>query len=310
MHATPPYRRLARLSLGVLTLFMLPAAARALLIYDYAANPGLYERFDSDTFPSAPVENATFFLAGLDLSGIGWRSGSSFGGALVSPQHFLTAAHVAPAAGATLNFVNTDGALKSYTVHGTQVIQHPNGQNTDLVVVRLTAPIPSVDQVAFYATLLFPSAADYLGLSLVMFGAGQRAGINTIAAVQEADLLPFGSGNGVADNFITLTTYDPITGSAQGQGGDSGSPTFALVNGQLALLAVNSAIGTLADDTPFTVGIGVPFYAAALNNVLQLDGYSLGAFVLASPIPEPGAAAAGMAFVTLVFAALRRRRRA
>lgn len=310
MQATPPFRHLARRGLIALTLLLLPTATHALLIYDYAANPDLYERFQANTFPSAPVENGTFFLAGLDLSGIGWRDGSSFGGALVSPQHFLTAAHVAPAAGATLNFVNTSGALKSYTVHGTQIIQHPNGQNTDLVVVRLTAPIPAADQVAFYATLIFPAAVDYLGLDLVMFGAGQRAGINTIAAVQEADLLPFGSGNGLADNFITLTTYDPITGSAQGQGGDSGSPTFALVNGQLALLAVNSAIGTLEDDTPFTVGIGVPFYAAALNNVLQLDGYSLGALVLSSPIPEPGAAATGMAFVTLAFAALRRRRRA
>jgi len=272
--------------------------ARGLTVFDYSAVS--HERFSSG-FPSAPVVNSSFFLSSYDLSGIGWTSGN-FGVTLVSPRHFLTAAHVSP--GASVSFFSTDGAVRSYAVDGTFVIQHASGVSTDLLVGRLAEPIPGSDNVSHYSTLLLGSASDYLGLTIAAFGSGQRAGTNTIDAVGVVDMLPFGSPNGTADNAVFITDYDAVTGQTQGQAGDSGSPSFVGINGSLALLGTHSAIVTDASPTQ-TIDVFVPYYYSAINTRLALDGYSFGAFVA---VPEPSTYAALFGLVALGWAGWRRRR--
>lgn len=291
--------RLNRFSLMFLVLAgsALPPEARALTVFGY--NATLHERF-STGFPSSPVENASFLLADYDLSGIGWTSGS-FGVTLISPQHFLTAAHVNP--GSSISFFSRDGVVKSYSVDSTYTVQHADGVSTDLLLGRLQAPIPGADNIGHYPTLLLNSASDYLGMTVAAFGSGQRAGTNTIDTIGQIDLLPFGSPNGVADNVVFLTDYDAVTGQTQGEGGDSGSPSFVGIGESLALIGTHSAV-TSASPLQ-TVDVFIPSYYNQINGRLALDGYSFGAFVA---IPEPSDMAVILGAVALAAVIISRRR--
>jgi len=288
----------ATLSLLLGMVVAIPGA-RALTVFDYSAIS--HERFSSG-FPSSPVANASFFLSGYDLSGIGWTSGS-FGVTLISPRHFVTAAHVSP--GASVSFFSTDGVLRNYAVESTHTILHTAGVATDLLVGRLADPIPGEHNVNHYSTLLLGSAGEYVGMTIAAFGSGQRAGTNTIDDIGLIDMLPFGSPNSVDDNVVFLADYDAFSGQTQGQSGDSGSPSFVAIGGSLALLGTHSAIDTVSSPTR-TIDVFVPSYYTAINDRLALDGYSFGAFVA---VPEPSTWAVLVGLLVLAVACLRRRSR-
>jgi hypothetical protein len=291
---------LSRATLSLL-LWMVVAipGARALTVFDYSAIS--HERFSSG-FPSSPVANASFFLSGYDRSGIGW-TGGNFGVTLISPRHFVTAAHVSP--GASVSFFSTDGVLRNYAVESTYTILHTAGVATDLLIGRLEDPIPGADNVSHYSTLLLGSAGDYLGLTVAAFGSGQRAGTNTIDEIGLTDMLPFGSPDSVSDNVVFVTDYDAVTGQTQGQSGDSGSPSFVAIGGSLALLGTHSAIDTESSPDR-TIDVFVPSYYTAINDRLALDGYSFGAFVA---IPEPSTWTVCGGLLAFAAACLRRRSR-
>lgn len=284
---------------GVLLGLGFAPVAKALEVFNYSATT--HERFSSG-FPGSPVANASFLYSGYNLSGIGWTTGN-FGVTLISPRHFLTAAHVT--VGATVSFMGTDGVVRSYTVDSTSVIEHSAGVATDLKIGRLSAPISGGDNIAHYSTLLLNTAAAYHGLTVSVFGNGGRAGSNTLDLAGNADMLPFGAPNGVIDNTVFITDYDSVTGQTQGQGGDSGSPTFFPVNGTLALIGTHSAIDSGSSPVR-TFDVLIPAYYNAINTQLAADGYTFGAF---TAIPEPSTWAALAGGAALAFAAGRRRRR-
>src|SRR5262245_25036627 len=103
-----------------------PASARAGVIVDH--NPtsfdARYDRFASG-YPAAPVPNtsASFIGSPYDLSGIGWETANpTFSVALVSPRHFIGAAHVGYAAGSQLSFFDpVSNVVRTYTVQTTRV---------------------------------------------------------------------------------------------------------------------------------------------------------------------------------------------
>lgn len=242
-------RNPATLGLFAIVIGTLGSDLRALDVFNYSA--ATHERFSSG-FPGSPVVNSSFFLSGYDLSGIGWGSGN-FGVSLISPQHFLTAGHVNP--GSTVNFLSLNGTVKSYTVGSSYTVLHADGVATDLKLGRLTAPILVGDQVNHFPTLLLDSANDYVGLTVAAVGSGQRAGTNTIDIAGTMDMLPFGSpsGDGTSDNVVFFTDFDAVTGETQGQGGDSGSPSFVGIGGTLALIGTHSAIVDASPDQTIDV---------------------------------------------------------
>ncbi|MBI3886206.1 MAG: trypsin-like serine protease [Opitutae bacterium] len=254
------------------------------------------QRF-SGTFPTAPTANSSFQFSSFDFSGVGWQTASSaFGVTLISPQEYLTAAHVAPAAGSTVTFLGADNVLHTYTVASTTAVTLPlNGATTDLVVGRLTAPISPSDRVAFYPTLVLSSFNAYLNLPVVMYGQTGVVGTNNVQTFfVNVDVLPFGTApDGTADSILLSTQFDAITGEAQAQGGDSGSPTFIIASGQLALVGVHSAING-APPPELTLDSFVPSFYSQINSVLNGDGYTFGAL---TAVPEPGTTAllAGLA---------------
>lgn len=300
-----------RLALAATLALAFPPASHALLVQGYDAE--VNERFASG-FPSAPVANTDpdFLLAGYDLSGVGWRTNSTqFAVTLISPEHFLTAAHVAPAAGSFVSFLGTDGVVRNYAVESVSTLQY-NGQNTDLTLGRLIDPV-ATDFITFYGGLfLGNTAAAYRDMPVTLYGANGRIGSNTLDDVGNFDLLPFGGGNDTVDSVVSITDYDPVTGEAQGQGGDSGSPTFVrIVGNQLALFGIHSAIAT-AEGAQFTIDT-LPLFTAydqindRLIDDLYEDGWGFYVGGVVSPIPEPASAAALLGAAALVFGATRRR---
>ena len=271
----------------------------ALTVFNYSAT--VNERFDSG-FPGAPVANTSgsFIGAGLDLSGIGWRANSTqFAVTLVSPQSFITAGHVAPGIGDTLVFLNQDGVLKSYTVGSLNTVIY-NSQSSDIVLGTLTVAIPTSDHVTSYPVLDLGSFGAYVGLGLTVYGQNGRMGTNTIDALGNFDFKPIGSPDGNIDSIFLQTDYDPVTGEAQGQGGDSGSPSFVISSGSLALVGVHSAInGSPPPDLTFDSFI--PPFIAQLNSFMSSTGFTITA------VPEPATIAVWAGVVALVMIIRRRR---
>lgn len=289
------------------TLFFCLAAAttsQALIIFGGSIT-NINERFVSG-FPGAPVANSSgsFLGTGLDLSGVGWLTASTqFSLTLISPQHFVIAAHTAPSAGASVSFLNQNGVVMNYTVSSVTTITHTAGVNTDIAIGRLSAPIAGADLITSYPLLQLSTYGQYLGLSLLVYGQNGRIGTNTLDAFHlNADMLPFGSGNGVADSTLFSTDHDSVAGESQGESGDSGSPTFFVSGGALALLGVHSGINT--DASPdLTFDSFLPSYYGQINTLLQVDGFTLQA------IPEPAAGAAVLALPGALWVFWRRRRK-
>jgi len=266
----------------------------ALVIFGGAV-ANVNERFVSG-FPTSPVANTngSFLASGLDLSGVGWLTASSqFSLTLISPQHFVIAAHTAPSGGASVSFLNQSGLLKSYTVDAVTTITHTVGVSTDIAIGRLTAPIAGADQITNYGLLQYSTFNDYLGISLLVYGQNGRIGLNTLDTFYlNADMLPFGGGNGTADSTLFSTDHDSVANESQGEGGDSGSPTFFIFGSTLALLGVHSAIDT-APTPDLTYDSFLPNYFSQVNSLLAADGFNLQA------IPEPAAGATLLAMLGL-----------
>lgn len=295
-------KSLAALSLALAAL----PGAHALVVFDYS--PSAHERFQPGSFPSAPVENPNFFLNNYDLSGVGWKTAdTSFAVTLVSPQNFLAARHAAPAVGSSVSFLGQDGVLRTYTVGSITTLDFSPGVASDLVVGTLSAPVDT--QISFYSSLYLGSDfSDYVGLPLGVYGAGGRMGLNSITGFVAADFIP---QDGVTDNIFAAMHYDALTGgtpgaaaATQGQSGDSSSPSFTFVGGNLALLGVHSAIGGNPPDR--TYDTFVPMYLNEIDAVLQESGYRMEYYT--STIPEPTTYTLGLALAAGAMVIVRRRR--
>ena len=254
-----------------IALFAGAPETRALDVFKL--DPAINLRFSSGSYAEGNLkENPTFLLAGHDLSGLGWGPGNQ-GLTLISPQHFVTAAHVAPAPGTTVSFLNRDGVIKPYLVESIHAIDHIAGVHTDLVVGRLTAAIPAADHVGYFPTLRLATNDAYAGLKVYSFGIYQSCGTNTIARSGNVDLLPFGQPDGKPDNIVFLTEWHRVPGEAQAQGNDSGSPTFVLYHGKLALIGTHSAVN-VGQEPYLTVDVLVPAYFTQIKALLARDGWA------------------------------------
>jgi len=266
------------------TLVTLAPPAPALDIFKF--DPAVNLRFSRGTYADVRLEeNPAFLLAGHDLSGVGWSEGH-FGVTLVSPRHFLTAAHAAPLPGSTVSFRNRAGLIKHYVVESDFAIEHAPGVHTDLVVGRLATAIPAEDQVSFLPALRLARYSLCLGLRIYSFGAYQSCGTNTITGWGACDLLPFAVGDQVTDDIVFQTQWTHVAGEAQAQGHDSGSPTFTLVRGRLALIGTHSAVH-VSSEPYVTVDVLIPAYFSQIAARLALDGYEFLDAAAPSPPASP-----------------------
>jgi hypothetical protein len=278
----------------------------------------------------APTVNTTpsFIGTGYDLSGIGWSTvDSTFGVTMISPQYFIGAYHVSVQNNSTeynqIQFAERlrggSGQLTGQTVLHTYMLANsyhlstpPGVQNSDVFLGRLSAPIPASDHIAFYPVPFNPAFfTAYDGQPLVNFGvnggygAGNRfhLGTNNVdgGGVQEGT---FGGGD-----LTEIATYnfDPNrTSEFHLISGDSGSPSFIPVNGQLAVLGAHFGVDLT---TNLSADSFLPFYVSPLNTIMAADGQSVTLVPLA-PVPEPGTfVLVGVAAVTVGSGHWLRRRR-
>lgn len=276
-------------------LLLTATAASALTIVGY--DPAVNNRFDSG-YPTTPVENSSlsFLGNGFDLSGVGWNPGlttQSF--AMISDQYFVYSNHYAPSG--TMNFLNSSGQVVSYGVSSTVYRFTYNGQTSDFAIGKLTTPLNPADGIASYPILDLTQTSDYLGLDVLIYGrgsSGPRLGANV------ADLvLPYALFSSEENNYGIAYSYNSsLAGDSLFESGDSSSPTFVNWNGQLALVGVHSAAGTIGPTT-----YSIDNLIAAYTDQMTTQGIAF------SAVPEP-ARSVLMLLGTCACALRRRRHRA
>jgi len=252
-------------------LFAMPA--HGLNIRGYV--PARHDRFSSG-YPGSPVVNTNFHADFYDFSGVGWHSLYPYlSYTLISPSHFVGANHVNPGIGATLTFHARDGALRSFTVANQYNMTNAAGENTDLVVGELSQPVAPCDNITFYPILDLESETDYIGRGLLVYGATARVGKGTISAFQDFGGDPITGGAGVNSTRAYNFVYVNAVGSqddCHAEGGDSGSPSFVAMDGELFVVGVHTAVLTTGLAVT-TFDSFVPHYLDQIDGILQQQGY-------------------------------------
>lgn len=231
----------------------------------YPGHLHIYSTFDGSS--QSFVKNTGCWAADLDFSGVSvHRQGAGAAGNVtaISPFHALTAAHYAPNVGDIYYFCDSNNTVVSRTVHSRAFVSEQGFLSRDTAVVRFTQPLPA--SVAKYKT--FPSNwADYApsvtngGLlwcptvsmshynwdpDWTLQRSNRYAYIYITGGV--AGPIPpnrarnFVTFHGIASSNVlllqALPKYSEYSGFPSGiRGGDSGMPSFFVINGQLVLMA-------------------------------------------------------------------------
>jgi len=308
-------------------------SARALEI-DYQFDPNRHNRFLSG-FSTNPVQNPNVLgMPGLDFSGVGWGSGGEreMNVALVTPQHFISANHYHPSVGSLVNFLGSDGIVRSYQVQSyIQLHFNPNDNTSnfsDLIVGQLSAPISASDHITNYAVVrpgpfqypLSNTPQEYIdfykGREMVVVGKNETGGTDAdadgfndrggkIAKNIIDDIFNYNFGTNET-NTVGVGYWSPPNTQDSGRlvGGDSGSPSFLLYDGQLTALGAHSGIDT-SGSMQYNVDSFLPNYIDQINSLIAGTGFQLRVL---TPVPEPGILAlVGVAGAAWGFARWRRR---
>lgn len=255
-----------RLTFYISLLLLTISGASALEIRTYS--PTRHDRFVTQEESTVPNPDAFYFST--RYTAVGYAStGGQF--ALITPQHVLFARHFAPPLGFTIRFRNSLG--QELTRRVTARIDVPNGSGgiADVQILKLSAPISPDQGIIPLPYLNLASEALYNNTPITLFGNTLRAGSGVISGFTDFS-------DPTIDTTRVYTTFYSNFGTNQDdayiEGGDSGSPTFATVNGTPALVAVHLASGS----TPFgftSLDSFVPEYAPAINTLLAPEGYAL-----------------------------------
>lgn len=272
---------------------LLPQVADALIINGENAEDNY--RFESG-YPGTPVPNTSpnFVAAGYDLSGVGWGTNSFQSFTMISDQYFVFATHHPPPNSSIFFYSPADNAVVSYTIDTTfsLALEYPlqapgNHLKSDLSIGRLTTTIDPADDIAFYPILDLPTSGDYLGQDLLVYGWSAAVGTGVIEGLGGVNLYWDATTPGIASDDVlnTVTNFDALNdtfvmsytqgagaGEALLQGGDSGSPSFVVWNGSLALVGVHSAVSGSTNYDVF-----IPAYLTQLSD----EGIPI------STVPEP-----------------------
>ena len=251
-----------RFFIPALLLLLTAAVVRALVVQGY--DPEVNDRFASG-YPNAPVPNSSekFVGKGFDWSGVGWwKKDPQYSVALISSKNFICAKHMSPQTGDVLTFCGKDGRLHDYHVARSQLVSlgTQDGQPVyaDSSVGTLQETIPFDDQVTHYPVAFSGKGfADFIGKKIFMYGHMARIGSNVI---EEGIML-----ENIASEF-NFTTSGLIEGMAKCEVGDSGSPSFMVIGGKLALVGTHWKI----DTDSMVSGL-----VNAMNSVMAADGTQL-----------------------------------
>jgi autotransporter-associated beta strand protein len=286
--------RAAKVFFALLSLVVVWASASPALATMYITGDGYPNNTD-------PQQYARFYT-GADKAFIGqpydWSGVGSNGGpwaTMISPTFFISATHYHPGTGSTVTFYasnSTSSPSYSGVVGGGSQIEA-----SDVYLGWLTQPIPSSANIADYPVLTLPNDTAYVGTMIYNYGSPNLVGRNVISSIQTYTE----AGEVMTGMFYN---YDiPGVGPAETylMGGDSGGPSFAVVNGHLALLGEHfsnwgtcgqagapgnvppmTSNGALIDGDPnrhgdwWSVDGFVPHYVGSVNAQMAADAQANG----------------------------------
>lgn len=289
----------ALITLLALAGSMAPGRKAEATIMLQAPDPKLHDRF------YVGVDKA-FIGDPYDWSGVGKNVAANAWGTMISESYFLTATHRRPAINDTMRWHGDNDAAGQFiertVVSGTQIA------GTDLWLGKLSAPINQGGEptIAIYPLATFSAPSGYNNLPIYTMGQGtgttvthQRLGRNIIdpGTVQ---LLTEGPSSGLIYTYDFLATGGVGADESLLVSGDSGAPSMAVIDGQLALVGIHWVTSS-GVSPPFSGDTLVGQYINQINAVMAADGQSV------VVVPEPGSwlllATGGL----LLFACHRRR---
>jgi len=256
-----------------LTIMLLTLAdSPAIVIRSYSA--ARHDRFITNGSLLVPNPNA-YYDTSL-YTGVGYTNNEGQF-VLIGQEHILFAKHFAPPTNNTfpIHFRNISGQLFTRNVIGSTQVPNGSGGFADVIILKLSAPVPAETGITPLPYLNLASEALYNNAVLTMFGNTRRAGRGVISG-----FFDFSEPAANVDTTRTYATYYfPSSGDpddAYAVGTDSGSPSFTLVNSRPALVGLHLAAGIIGGTTTrVTLDTHVPEYAPAINSLLASQGYRL-----------------------------------
>lgn len=215
----------------------------------------------------AYVRNASLWCSNVDLTCISpWNSngGATRAGTLITPRHIINAAHYELSVGDTVRFVAADN-----TVHNRTILskgRHPDyvPYSPDLTIYTLSSDLPA----AIAPCKVMPSNwNNYLAQNY-----HNRPPALGLDQEEKALIIDFNSGG----SFLSPTDADRLIFHEEKIVGDSGNPTFFIVNGELVLITVWT-FGGVGSGTP------VASHIPALNNMIVTADNQAGISTVADP---------------------------
>lgn len=270
----PPLRAtvLKPMSVRIFPLFLtlaFPSISSALEIRDYS--PTRHDRFVDGAGGRELNPDAYYDSERFTGVGYGTNTNDNRQFALVTPRHVLFAKHFA--FGGSVAFLNTEGDVISRNLGSTMQVPNDSGGTSDVLVFRLSAPLTEADRITPLPYLNLANETAYLNTVLTTFGKNTRAGRGRISAFAD-----FSSPMENIERTRTFNfTYSNLTGNrddAHFETGDSGSPSFAIVNNRPALVGIHLAISTTFASVT-NIDSFVPHYAERINALLAPEGYQL-----------------------------------
>jgi hypothetical protein len=251
-----------RRALFLAPLLLSAMAVRALIVQGY--DPAVNDRFASG-YPAAPAPNtgAQFVGKGLDWSGVGWwKKDPQYSVALLSSRNFTYTKHMAPQVGDVITFYGGDGHLHDYHVAKLTMVElGKQGDDTvyaDTGVGTFEETVAFDDQIAHYPVAFSQKGVEgFIGRKILMYGHMARIGTNEIIEGLMID--------GMASEF-NFHTEGLSQGMGRSEVGDSGSPSFIVIGGKLALVGTH-----WKEDTDSMVSGIIP----GMNAVMAADDCKL-----------------------------------
>jgi hypothetical protein len=251
-----------RFFLCLVPLLLSVLGVHALVVNGY--DPAVNDRFSSG-YPDTPVPNASprFIGKGLDWSGVGWwRKDQQYSVTLLGSKNFAYSCHIAPQPGDVITFLGRDGHLHYYHVARLQMVDlgKEDGQtvHADTGVGTFVETVAFDDQITHYPVAYSRKGVEaFIGKKIFMYGRMARIGINEIV---EGIML-----DGMASEF-NFDTQGLTAGMSNCEVGDSGSPTFMVIGGKLALVGTHWKVATDSMASGIIPG---------MNSIMAADGARL-----------------------------------
>ncbi len=245
-----------------------------------------YVQLQHDWFfgnPSAPFLNGVFSPSSTLFRAIGQPNDSVEWFrhmALISPRHFVYAAHYPVSAINQFRFLGSDNLLHNYGNAGSVVVKNSLNQDTDLMLCTLSSDVDPATGVIPFPVANFANEAAYSGYTLQVFGSAAHTSVMPLKGFTTLSNDP-----GFDTTRFAYFDYIGATGGSNDchyTGGDSGCPTFIMQNGQPVLVGTASAIDYLtpsgAISDPVTNDIRsyltfIPAYLTQLDTLMEPLGY-------------------------------------